>query len=99
MFSSYLLHSTDEGNEICNEVLVSPRSYKVQCVIINHYTVTINCFMREVLQEVEVNYMAVNENPDQILNTLITKKYIYKKIQLLLKIKALKELLLETLSV
>lgn len=80
MFSSHLPHSTDEGNEICNEVLVSPRSYKVQCVIINHYTVTINCFIREVLQEVEVNYMSVYENPDQILNTLITKKYVKKKI-------------------
>lgn len=98
MFLSCLPHSTDGGNEICNEVLVSPRSYKVQCVIINHYTITINHFIRELLQEVEVNYMAVNENPDQILNTLITKKYV-QKIQLLLKIKALKELLLETLSV
>lgn len=50
MFSSCLPHSTDKGNEICNEVLVSPRSNKVQCIVINHYTVVINHFIRELLQ-------------------------------------------------
>ena len=50
MFSSCLLHSTDEGSEICNKVLVPPRNYKVQYAIINHYTLIINHFARELLQ-------------------------------------------------
>lgn len=57
MFSSYVPQSTDGGNEICNEVLISTISYKVQCVIINHYTVTISHFIRGLIQETEVNYM------------------------------------------
>lgn len=78
--------STKEGNEIYNKVLVSPRSYTVQCISVNHYTIVVNHFIMELLQRSRSTLYGSSVNPDRILNTLITRKYV-NEIKLLLKMK------------
>lgn len=86
MLSSCLPRSTDEGNEIYNKVLVSPRSYTVQCISINHYTIVVNHFIRELLQRSRSTLYGCSVNLDQFFNILIMRKYV-NEIKLLLKMK------------
>lgn len=56
--------STKEGNEIYNKVLVSPRSYTVQCISVNHYTIVVNHFIMELLQRSRSTLYGSSVNPD-----------------------------------
>lgn len=61
-------------------------SYTVQCISVNHYTIVVNHFIMELLQRSRSTLYGSSVNPDRILNTLITRKYV-NEIKLLLKMK------------